>query len=447
MDENVSYPFIDTSSFDLIVVGTGLPESVIASAASAAGKSVLHLDANPFYGSHFSSLPLDSFTSFLQSQQNIPQKEYSSSIENYSQSDCVVVGLESRCLYSNFEISSHVSPESLEPSRKFSLDISGPRVLFCADPAVDLLLKSGASHHIEFKSIDASFIYTGDGRLLAVPDSRAAIFKDRSLGLTEKNQLMRFFKLVQEHFESVAADGDRKEEKRRISEEDLESPFIEFLNKQRLPPKIKSIILYAIVMADCDQDHPEISENLVKTKDGIEKLALYHSSVGRLANASGAFIYPIYGQGELPQAFCRCAAVKGALYVLRMPVTALLLDKESSHYKGVRLASGQEMFFHHLVVDPSYVVPSSSILSLTVDLQQKSAHGSSLAVVKGKVARAICVTRGSVKPDLSNLLLVFPPRSLNSKQVKSIRALQLGSNLAVCPSGLWNQTWFSFDGS
>jgi RAB protein geranylgeranyltransferase component A len=35
----------------------------------------------------------------------------------------------------------------------------------------------------------------------------------------------------------------------------------------------------------------------------------------RFANAEGAFIYPMYGHGELPQAFCRFAAVKGALYV------------------------------------------------------------------------------------------------------------------------------------
>lgn len=35
----------------------------------------------------------------------------------------------------------------------------------------------------------------------------------------------------------------------------------------------------------------------------------------RFSNAVGAFIYPMYGHGELPQAFCRCAAVKGALYV------------------------------------------------------------------------------------------------------------------------------------
>ncbi|KAI3934249.1 hypothetical protein MKW98_009230 [Papaver atlanticum] len=35
----------------------------------------------------------------------------------------------------------------------------------------------------------------------------------------------------------------------------------------------------------------------------------------RFTNALGAMIYPIYGQGELPQAFFRCAAVKCALYI------------------------------------------------------------------------------------------------------------------------------------
>jgi RAB protein geranylgeranyltransferase component A len=39
----------------------------------------------------------------------------------------------------------------------------------------------------------------------------------------------------------------------------------------------------------------------------------------RFANAEGAFIYPMYGHGELPQAFCRFAAVKGALYVRPYP--------------------------------------------------------------------------------------------------------------------------------
>nr|POF11223.1 isoform 2 of rab gdp dissociation inhibitor beta [Quercus suber] len=55
-----SYPLIDPTNFDLIVLGTRLPESVIA---STNGKTVLYLDPNPFYGSDYTSLSLhdDSF--------------------------------------------------------------------------------------------------------------------------------------------------------------------------------------------------------------------------------------------------------------------------------------------------------------------------------------------------------------------------------------------------
>ncbi|XP_077209785.1 rab escort protein [Tasmannia lanceolata] len=438
MAENVSTPFIDPTLFDLIVSGTGLPESILAAGASSAGKSVLHLDSNPFYGSHFSSLPLHTFTSFLESQRNIPSLQTEYSPPSSPNGDFISIPLKPIPLYSNIDISISTDLKTLEPSRSFSLDLSGPRVLFCADPTVDLMLKSGASHHLEFKSVDGGFIYL-DGRLLAVPISREGIFKDRSLGLTEKSQLMRFFKLVREHFGLEENGG---EEEKRILEEDLESPLVVFLQKQRLPQKIKSIILYAIAMADYDQDSPEVCKKVLKTKDGIASLALYHSSVGRFPNALGAFIYPFYGQGELSQAFCRCAAVKGALYVLRMPVTSLLIDKENGHYKGVRLASGQDLFSHHLIIDPSFIVPPS-VLSTTSDLQNENSEGSNVRVVRNsssplpKIARGVCITSHSIQPDLFNLLVVFPPRSLFTEQVTSVRALQLGSNVAVCPPGLF----------
>ncbi|KAI3738212.1 hypothetical protein L2E82_28235 [Cichorium intybus] len=166
--------------------------------------------------------------------------------------------------------------------------------------------------------------------------------------------------------------------------------------------KTLKIILYAIAMVDYGQDAGESCKDILKTTEGIDRLALYHSSVGRqvafnsacivcvcmtlletcylsniccitwlfrFPNALGALIYPIYGQGELPQAFCRRAAVKGCLYVLRMPVISILLNKDSGNYRGVKLVSGQE---------------------LTSD-----------------------------------------------KLATSIRILQLGSNLAVCPSGMF----------
>ncbi|KAM4077215.1 hypothetical protein ACJW30_12G122600 [Castanea mollissima] len=363
------------------------------------------------------SLPLHDLSNFLNSHPALPPSTSSNG------HDFTPVPLFPRPLYSHVEISSFV-PEILddEHSRKFNIDLCGPRVLFYADKSIDLILKSGANQYIDFKSIDSSFVCDASGRLTNVPDSRAAIFKDKSLGLTEKNQLMRFFKLVQQHL----GGGENKNE--RISEQDLESPFVEFLKKMR-------IILYAIAMADYDQDNVELCQDVLQTKDGIDRLALYNSSVGRFPNALGAFLYPIYGHGELPQAFCRRAAVKGCIHVLRMPMIALLMDKCTGHYKGVRLSSGQDLFSHQLILDPSSVVPLPLISSPT-DSPRENRQILGLGDEKRKVARGICITRSSLRPDTSNFLVVYPPRSLYPEQVTSIRALQIGSDLAVCPSGM-----------
>ncbi|XP_065635570.1 rab escort protein 1 isoform X2 [Quercus suber] len=189
-------------------------------------------------------------------------------------------------------------------------------------------------------------------------------------------------------------------------------------------------------MADYDQDNVELCENVLKTKDGIDRLALYNSSVGRFPNALGAFLYPIYGHGELPQAFCRRAAVKGCIHVLRMPMIALLMDKCTGHYKGVRLSSGQDLFSHQLILDPFSVVPLPLISSPT-DSPRENRQILGLEDEKWKVARGICITRSSLRPDTSNFLVVYPPRSLYPEQVTSIQALHIGSDLAVCPSGMF----------
>lgn len=122
-------------------------------------------------------------------------------------------------------------------------------MLFCADKAIELILKSGVGSYLNFKAVDGNFIWDEtSGGLCNVPDSRAAIFKDKSLSLKEKNQLMRFFKLVQQHL--AASDGEDSESS-KISEEDLESPFVDFL-RTRLPPKMKSYTSYRLSLSVSD---------------------------------------------------------------------------------------------------------------------------------------------------------------------------------------------------
>ncbi|KAH9615186.1 hypothetical protein KSS87_012958 [Heliosperma pusillum] len=419
------HPPIDPTDFDLILIGTSLPSSILAAAAASASvsKTILHLDPNPFYGSLFSTLSPSHLSPYLSPPPPPPPSPPSPS------TDYSAVPLFHRSL---------TTPISLPPlpphlPHNLALDVSGPRVLFCADSAIDLLLRSQVSHYLEFKAVDQNLIYDGErGSFIAVPDSKFAVFKDKGFSLTEKNKLGGFFKLVNAH---LSGDANLC-----ISDDDLETPFFEFLTNFGLPKRIIGIILYAIALADYDQDNTEDCNNLLKTRDGIDRLALYHSSVGRFPNAHGAMLYPMYGQGELPQAFCRRAAVKGSIYVLRMPVAALLTDKDTGHYRGVRLASGQDIFSQKLIMDPDLVVPRDLALSTPANSETTSNHSCSRDFEK-KVARAICITKTSLKSDSSNLLIVLPPRcriiALYSEQATSVRALQMSGNTAICPVGMF----------
>ncbi|KAL6504842.1 hypothetical protein OROHE_023600 [Orobanche hederae] len=84
------------------------------------------------------------------------------------------------------------------------------------------------------------------------------------------------FKPVEEHYRGAGLNS-------QIPEEDLETPFTEYLSREvGLSPRLKSAILYAISMADYDQDNEKFSERALKTREGIERLMLYKASDGRL---------------------------------------------------------------------------------------------------------------------------------------------------------------------
>ncbi|CAF2373952.1 unnamed protein product [Brassica napus] len=217
----------------------------------------------------------------------------------------------------------------------------------------------------------------------------------------------------------------------------LKTAFIPTKDDKRL---VYNTISGIIICTYHDQDNTEETcEHVLKTKEGIDRLALYITSISRFSNAHGALMYPMYGQGELPQAFCRRAAVKGCVYVcfcisVLCCYGYLFTKNETGGYKGVRLASGQEIFSQKLVMDPCVNIGLESLSSLT-DQQKET-----LRVLvpketssKEKIARGICIIRGSVKAEISNALVVFPPKSLFPEQLTAVRVLQLGSGLAVCP--------------
>ena len=56
----------EDDKYDLVIEGTGLTESILSAATSWAGKKVLHVDKNDFYGSHWGALSLNELDAWAQ---------------------------------------------------------------------------------------------------------------------------------------------------------------------------------------------------------------------------------------------------------------------------------------------------------------------------------------------------------------------------------------------
>eukprot|EP00850_Spirogloea_muscicola_P022592 SM000302S11672 [mRNA] locus=s302:70159:73783:- [translate_table: standard] len=346
-------------------------------------------------------------------------------------------------MYHNVVFREHAAAGQLALPHRYSLDLAGPKLAFNAGAFVDLLIKSGTHNYLEFKQVEASYLWA-EGCLSPVPASRADIFKDRSLSPADKRHLMRFFKLATTGSSdnagySVEGVGVPDQSSSQLSEAGTGLSFAELLKKEQLPLPVKNFILYAIALASEDQEAQ--GPGTLSADEGLRRMVLYFSSLGRFGQPQSAFLYPLYGQGELPQAFCRIAAVKGATYVLRRPIASLLLDKVTHECRGVRTRAGQLLFCLKLLLGPEYLPALlAAPASTSNDSQSCSSgeqadwRGSSKEDARGSVARCVCITNKSLQEGLATILVTFPPQALGPKQQTCIHVLQLSSTSSICPS-------------
>eukprot|EP00803_Ostreobium_quekettii_P009742 evm.model.scf_124.4 EVM.evm.TU.scf_124.4 scf_124:77679-82034(+) len=266
---------IEPTEFDLVVLGTGLENSLIAGAAAKAGKSVLHVDDGEVYGDDWGSLTLAELKARLEAP---PQSQEAIDLGEE------VEGLGVRRLardshpYSNVEIHEADGVDT-GPSRDYTIDLA-PKVAYCIEPLIEVLLKSGAHQYLDFRLVECSYIWQ-HGQLRKVPASRSDVFRDRSLKSSEKRMLTQFLKMV------VSKLGDEQEE---IASD---RPFVGWLEEQGLSKPLAELVLYAVAMGE--------QTGTMTTTQGVAALGLYLASMGRYRDGSGAFMIPYYGSGDLPQ--------------------------------------------------------------------------------------------------------------------------------------------------
>lgn len=145
----------------------------------------------------------------------------------------------------------------------------------------------------------------------------------------------------------------------------------------------------------------------------VQKIQLYATSIAR--HGRSPYLYPLYGLGELPQAFARLSAVHGGTYMLHTPIDEVLYN-ENGVAVGVR--SGDKAAKCSLIAsDPSY-------------FPKKSKH-------VGRVVRCYCIL-DSFPPhtkESSSCQIILPAAQVSAERKNDIYVLVLSYNHRTTPDG------------
>ncbi|NXY21181.1 RAE2 geranylgeranyltransferase, partial [Atrichornis clamosus] len=219
--------------------------------------------------------------------------------------------------------------------RRFNIDLVS-KLLYSRGLLIDLLIKSNVSRYAEFKNATRILAFR-EGKVEQVPCSRADVFNSRQLTMVEKRMLMKFLTFCLDY------------EQHPDEYQDYEnSTFAQFLQTRKLTPSLQHFILHSIAM---------VSETECSTLEGLQATKKFLQCLGRYGNTP--FLFPLYGQGEIPQCFCRLCAVFGGIYCLRHAVQCLVLDRASGRCKAIVDHFGQRISANYFIVEDSYLSEST----------------------------------------------------------------------------------------
>ncbi|KAK4887191.1 hypothetical protein RN001_003462 [Aquatica leii] len=283
--------------YDAIVLGTGLKECILSGMLSVSGKKVLHVDRNKYYGGESASIcPLDE-------------------------------------LFSKF--GAPPPDESYGRGRDWNVDLI-PKFLMANGQLVKLLIHTGVTRYLEFKSVEGSYVYKG-GKISKVPvDQKEALASDL-MGMFEKRRFRNFLIYVQDYVEQDPRSWKDFDAQRQNMQELYE--------KFGLDKNTQDFTGHALALYRNDD---YLLQPALTT---IRRIKLYSESLARYGKSP--YLYPMYGLGELPQGFARLSAIYGGTYMLDKPIDEIVLG-EGGRVVGVR--SGNEVAkCKQVYCDPSYV--------------------------------------------------------------------------------------------
>ncbi|KAJ1911808.1 hypothetical protein H4219_005822 [Mycoemilia scoparia] len=333
---------LDKTDFDAVIIGTGVTEAIVAGSLGRAGKSVLHIDKNPFYGGISGALDLSQLFSWID-QLNLNSYGDSSI---FSQFDIGVGDITTKISIAQPNTQQEVEIEDIIKKAAEKLDPIDQRIMSRNSKNMaqliskyDIALKNNVSDgsgnskleefveglipfFVDSRRYSSNMIYW-NGVTEKVPDSKGDIFASQSLSLIEKRKLMKFLTFIR--------DNDPEDHVFNSTDAGQETTHIptlsSFVAKNfKIEGKLQAAVVHSIAFADNEEE--------VDARVGCLRIRKYLQSIGRYGKM--AYLYSPYGVGsETSQAFCRACAVSGhGVYMLESGVKGIKKEDGSANKEG-----------------------------------------------------------------------------------------------------------------
>ncbi|KAI1493998.1 rab proteins geranylgeranyltransferase component A [Biscogniauxia mediterranea] len=359
-------------TWDAVICGTGLQQSLLALALSRSKKRILHLDPNDYYGEHEAAFSLQEAETWanahagpgttrpVKTTEDLPAVEEPKQQQGDSEHRDVIDERE-RPGPSDIEAGPDTSSSSNEtPStrrsqifrqasvwqhpdatarglafpRAYTLALA-PQIIHTRSKLLTQLVSSRAYRQVEFLSVGSYFVYnatgTGsDSKLARIPSSREDVFSTQSIPLRAKRSLMKFLKFVVDY---------EYEEQKLIWQEQADIPLVDFLtNEFKLDEDLQKYILALTLTLD----------GKVTVKDGLAIIHRHLTSMN-LFGPGFCAVYPKWGgSSEIAQVACRAGAVGGGIYMLD---TRMEIDEDAEGDEiSITLSDGVKIHTRSLIL-------------------------------------------------------------------------------------------------
>ncbi|KAI4092833.1 MAG: hypothetical protein LQ344_003198 [Seirophora lacunosa] len=344
---------LNGTTWDVLLSGTGLPQSLLALALSRSGKKVLHIDYNDYYGGAEAAFSLQEAETWVEQVNTASQaSEFGQASIRKASSD------------------EEVSRSRLGFSRAYSISLA-PHLIYTRSNLIPALVSSKVYRQLEFLAVGSWWIYTKEegtqseasnaektraieeqrGTLRKIPGGREDVFTDKSIDLRSTRSLMKFLKL--------AADAEAYP---TVIPEWGERPFHEYLESRfKISPSLQAP-LHALTLSPDPSNQTTVAYALPRVHQHLTSIGLFGPGFGAVLPKWG-------GLAEISQVACRAGAVGGGVYVLKKGIEVV---EEPSH--GSSSTEGAEPLPSTVILQGGDVIKTRWIIGTPSALPEDATH-------------------------------------------------------------------------